>query len=375
MLSDADKCKLINLKEELEVFLLNRAVCYAISQSSIRKEFEESIEFFNAHLSYLKDSTQSRLHSINECTKRFENLKHCRISTFSHKKLYCLCKLLFSKILLFDTPDTPDTPEKIKEIDESLLKAQKDIENKSIPKIPLQDQKVLFKEWKRLLTDLRYFLSTLNENQSEINLLLHKKLQDRLKKYEDDLIVLHQKNEYRDTLYMEFYKVSKALYSIDPVFYVTLQKDSENFDFYNDINTTEFSLRTQIKELSKFESESTHLHVITDKFLEKSKKKSVKRKRVQESHEQTFDFVQSQTNTQSPILETVNNKFVKRGGPKYCPGCPSVNPTHQPHTCVPKTVFFPFLLDKIERCLQCHEQIVLFNGGKIQKSFSEKRKN
>jgi hypothetical protein len=55
MLCDADKCKLINLKEELEVFLLNRAVCYSISQSSIRKEFEEGIEFFKKQIYSIQD--------------------------------------------------------------------------------------------------------------------------------------------------------------------------------------------------------------------------------------------------------------------------------------------------------------------------------
>ena len=401
MLSDADKCKLINLKEELEVFLLNRAVCYSISQSSIRKEFEEGIDFFKNYIHSIQlqdDKLQSRLELIDQCTKRFQKLKQCRISTMSHKKLFCLCELLYSKIVLLCNSncnvnfyDLALAQAKNTEMDMLILKAEKDIENKSIEKIPVQEQKLLFKEWKQLLNDLKCFsstLTTLNENKQEQTFLIYQSLQCRLKKYEHDLIILRHKNEYCDTLYMEFYKVSKALYTINPVFYKNLQQDSENFDFYNDIHTTELLLRTKINDITKLNYKSipetsetsekslTSINSIKNqspentkspekcKSFEKPTKTNLKRKRVRKvqiSEEQK--------------TETLNNTFVKRGGPKYCPGCPSVNPTCQPHICLPKTVFFPFLLDKIERCLQCHEQIVLFNGGKIQNSFSKKRKS
>jgi hypothetical protein len=404
MLCDADKCKLINLKEELEVFLLNRAVCYSISQSSIRKEFEEGIEFFKKQIDsfpsfsiHIQDcNLQSRFEIIDQCTKRFKKLKQCRLSTVSHKKLSCLCELLYSKILLLDnfnhnTLHLQESQEKSIEIDQLIVKAEKDIENKSIEKIPLHEQKLLFKEWKRLLYDLRSFLSTLtlNENQHEKNILTYQTLEDRLKKYEHDLIMLHQKNEYRDTMYIEFYKVSKALYTIDPVSYKTLQKNSENFDFYNDINTTEMSLRTQIKHISNFESDFTSstnnslssINSINIQIFEENKSSDFKKFKSPQKRKKTISkrkrILELGQESQEQKSETYNNKFtfLKRGGPKYCPGCPCVNSSYQPHTCQPKTVFFPFLLDKIERCFQCHEQIVLFNGGKIQNSLSKKRKS
>ena len=36
------------------------------------------------------------------------------------------------------------------------------------------------------------------------------------------------------------------------------------------------------------------------------------------------------------------------------------------HLCAPKTKFFPCGVDKVERCLECHEQAMREYGGRIQ---------
>jgi hypothetical protein len=329
---DVDKCKLINLKEELNVFLLNRAVNFSISQTSIRVELEDIIDFFRKKNNAIREARTLKVSedAVKESCLMIEKARALRISTISQRKLLAVCEAYAAKALTLHTVFGVPPFEKRDDVisaDSKILKSEEDLNDKKVCKFSAEEKCILVREWKVLLKDLR--------KASKINI----GLTDRVKKYEQDLITHCHKNEYRDLIYMEFYKLA----------------DFETYKFYIEINETERVLRQQISDIyKKYPSAEAQASVPA---LPSQSKSIVIKKQSSESS--------PSTKTSSSIQPT----YLKRGDPLHCPGYLKT----PGHVCPRKTKFFPCGVDRIERCRECHEQTMSFHGARIQESKKAKK--
>ena len=331
---DVDKCKLINLKEELNVFLLNRAVNFSISQTSIRVELEDIIDFFRKKNNAIKEARTLKVSedAVKESCLKIEKARALRISTISQRKLLAVCEAYAAKALtlhsVFGVPPF-EKREDVISADSKILKSEEDLNDKKVCKFSAEEKCILVREWKVLLKDLR--------KASKINI----GLTDRVKKYEQDLITHCHKNEYRDLIYMEFYKLA----------------DFETYKFYLEINDTERVLRQQISDIyKKYPSAEEPASAPASP----SQSESIVFKKQSKS---------SSPSTKSTKPSSIQPTYLKRGDPLHCPG----NLETPGHVCHMKTKFFPCGVDRIERCRECHEQTMSFHGARIQQSKKAKK--
>ncbi len=344
---DADKCKLINLNEELNVFLLNRAVNFSICQASIRMEFEEIIDFFRKQNDAIKEARTLKVseEAVKESCLKIEKARALRISTISHRKLLALCEAYAAKALTLHSVFGVPLFEKREDVllaDSKIVKAEEDLNDKRMLKIANEDKCTLMREWRILLNDLRL------AGKNKVGLV------ERVKKYEQDLITLGHKNEYRDVIYMEFYKLF----------------DAETYSFYATINETERILREQISDIYKkypflLKAQSSPVTIVpapappgtAPALVQKGSSSRLSRTKTSSSSSSSYVY---------------SNISIKRGEPLYCPG--SLENLNIPgHQCPQKTKFFPCGLDKIERCRECHEKTMSFHGARIQQSPKAKK--
>ena len=369
-MSDSIKCKLINLKEDLNVFLLNRAVNFSISQTAVRTDLEECLDFLKTQISVIQEARTLKVseNTVKECCIRIERVRSLRLSCVSHKKLLQLCEAYAARALILHSLFGKPFPEKNEENIKSqvqVCKAQEDVNDKRILQVSEDDCLKIMNEWKILLKDLRnadrgenasFFLE-----QEEYN-----SLKCRVKKYENDLILLRHKNEYRDLIYMAFYNLRKSVKLVSK----DLIDNSENYAFYDDINKTEATLRQNIQEI--YDLHPALLNTNPKKNLSpvlspapaslSSSSSSASSLSASASSSLSASASSSSSSSSSSLMTSSIDGFVKRGGPKYCPGYG----LHKIHLCAPKTKFFPCGVDKVERCLECHEQAMREYGGRIQ---------
>jgi hypothetical protein len=330
---DVEKCRLINLKEELNVFLLNRAVNFSISQTSIRVELEEIIDFFRKKIDAIKQARTLKVSedAVKESCLKIERARALRISTISQRKLLAVCEAYAAKALTLHSVFGVPLFEKREDVifaDSKISKSEEDLNDKKVSKFSLEDKCIVVREWKVLLKDLR--------KASKINVVLV----DRVKKYEQDLITHCHKNEYRDLIYMEFYKLT----------------DFETYKFYFEMNETERILRKQISDIyNKYPS------------AEKQAQAQAQASSIAPSPSKSKE--QSESIPRKKTLLSPSPTYLKRGDPLHCPG----NLETPGHECPSKTKFFPCGIDKIERCRECHEQTMRFHGAKIQQSQKTKK--
>jgi len=354
---DADKCKLINLNEELNVFLLNRAVNFSICQASIRTEFEEIIDFFRKQNDAIKEARTLKVseEAVKESCLKIEKARALRISTISHRKLLALCEAYAAKALtlhsVFGVP-LFEKREDVLSADSKIVKAEEELNDKRVLKTSVEDKCILMHEWRILLKDLRI------AGRNKVN--IDSGLVERVKKYEQDLITLGHKNEYRDVIYMEFYKLF----------------DAETYSFYATINETERILREQICDIYKkypFLLKAQSFPVTVSAAASAAASASASASAKKGSSSKLSRAKTTSSSSSSSIKPNVyTNISIKRGEPLYCPGnLENLNiPGHQ---CPQKTKFFPCGLDKIERCRECHEKTMSFNGARIQQSPKAKK--
>ena len=380
-MSDSVKCKLINLKEDLNVFLLNRAVNFSISQTSVRTDLEECLEFLKTQIAVIQEARTLKVseNTVKECCIRIEKVRDLRLSSVSHKKLLQLCEAYAARALILHSLFGKPFPEKNEENIKSQLqvcKAQEDLDDKRILKISDDDCLQIMREWKILLKDLR----KANEDKEETSFISdYQNLKSRVKKYENDLILLRHKNEYRDVIYMAFYNLRKSVKLVSK----DLIDNYENYEFYDEINKTEETLRQKIKEiydlhpalLNKSTNKPIHAnHALSVLSSSSSASASASASSSALAYSSAPSTSFSASGPASAPLQTPSSMsnidgFVRRGGPKYCPG----HRLHPNHLCAPKTKFFPCGFDKVERCLECHELAVKEYGGRIQVPKNVKR--
>ena len=281
-LTDSQKAELINTKEELEVFLLNRAVCFSIAQS-------ESRDVLETCLKKLKNCS-------NEIEKRdvIDIARSVRVTSLAQLKLQKEC-------ISFMSNNNNDSE---MNDDDSLQRVQR---------------------WRKLLRDLR---------TEPRNSIMYASFCDRVMEYELDLVRAGHKNDYRDKIYMEFYRYASNLKCAGNV-ETSVLKNADNLVFYESLNHTENSLRDKIAKLS-FEKP----------LQQPSNSNSRKKPKIQ-------SFVAIPTVVYSN----------RRSTPKICPGDGQLILKHE---CASTEKFMP---DKFrtERCTNCHYSFVESQGGRIQK--------
>jgi hypothetical protein len=367
-MSDSIKCKLINLKEDLNVFLLNRAVNFSISQTAVRTDLEECLDFLKTQIGVIQEARTLKVseNTVKECCIRIERVRSLRLSANSHKKLLQLCEAYAARALILHSLFGKPFPEKNEENIKSqvqVCKAQEDVNDKRILQVSDDDCLKIMNEWKILLKDLRN--ADRLENASFFLEKEYTSLKCRVKKYENDLILLRHKNEYRDLIYMAFYNLRKKVKLVSQ----DLIDNSENYAFYDDINKTEATLRQNIQEI--YDLHPALLNTISKKTLSPlsasasasaSVSASVSASISASASSSSSSASASSASSSSSSTTSSIDGFVKRGGPKYCPGYG----LHKIHLCAPKTKFFPCGVDKVERCLECHEQAMREYGGRIQ---------
>jgi len=367
-MSDSIKCKLINLKEDLNVFLLNRAVNFSISQTAVRTDLEECLEFLKTQIGVIQEARTLKMseNTVKECCIRIERVRSLRLSANSHKKLLKLCEAYAARALILHSSFGKPFPEKNEENIKSqvqICKAQEDVNDKRILQVSEDDCLKIMNEWKILLKDLRN--ADRVENASFFFEEEYHSLKCRVKKYENDLILLRHKNEYRDLIYMEFYNLRKSVKLVSK----DLIDNSENYAFYDDINKTEATLRQNIQEI--YDLHPSLLNTNLKKTLSAASPPASALSPASSS----ASSLSASASSSSTLMTSSIDGFVKRGGPKYCPGYG----LHKIHLCSPKTKFFPCGVDKVERCLECHEQAMREYGGRIQiakfKKLSTSEKN
>jgi hypothetical protein len=304
--TDNDKCLLLNLKDELHVFLLNKAVNFSKAQESIRRELEESLAFFKRQDLLIKESKtlEASEEAVKESCERIKHVRTLRISTLYHKNLVLLCESWATKALtLHSVFGKPYLTQEVLASEQIIQKLENEVKKSRSPSLTTE---AVLPSWKKLLKDLKI------ASKSCATLQEFENLRERVKTYEHELICLRHKNEYRDAIYMELYKTATRLVETnDP----DVRLLSEKYSFYRELNEYENALRKKISDL--------------------------------------------ETKITSTKVE-VKEVFVRRGGPKHCPGIGS-----GAHECPTKTKFYP-AFDKIERCRLCHEAVMIQNGGKIQ---------
>lgn len=383
-MSDSVKCKLINLKEDLNVFLLNRAVNFSISQTSVRTDLEECLEFLKNQIAVIQEARTLKVseNTVKECCIRIEKVRDLRLSSVSHKKLLHLCEAYAARALILHSLFGKPFPEKNEENIKSqvqVCRAQEDLDDKRIMKISDDDCLQITRDWKILLKDLR----KANEDKEETSFISeYQNLKSRVKKYENDLILLRHKNEYRDVIYMAFYNLRKNVKLVSK----DLIDNYENYEFYDEINKTEQTLRQKIQEI--YDLHPALLNTTTKKpihafasALSSTSSSSASASAspsafafaytsapASASSSASFSASSSAPLITSNLTSNIDG-FVRRGGPKYCPGYG----LHPNHLCAPKTKIFPCGFDKVERCLECHELAVKESGGRIQVPKNVKR--
>jgi hypothetical protein len=355
-MSDSIKCKLINLKEDLDVFLLNRAVNFSISQTAVRTDLEECLDFLKTQISVIQEARTLKVseNTVKECCIRIERVRSLRLSANSHKKLLQLCEAYAARALILHSLFGKPFPEKNEENIKSqvqVCKAQEDVNDKRILQVSDDDCLKIMNEWKILLKDLRN--ADRLENASFFLEKEYTSLKCRVKKYENDLILLRHKNEYRDLIYMAFYNLRKSVKLVSK----DLIDNTENYAFYDDINKTEATLRQNIQEI--YDLHPALLNTISKKNLSPVLSPAPASSSASSSSSSSSS---ASASALSSLITSSIDGFVKRGGPKYCPGYG----LHKIHLCAPKTKFFPCGVDKVERCLECHEQAMREYGGRIQ---------
>ena len=362
-MSDSIKCKLINLKEDLNVFLLNRAVNFSISQTAVRTDLEECLEFLKTQIAVIQEARTLKVseNTVKECCIRIEQVRNLRLSANSHKKLLQLCEAYAARALILHSLFGKPFPEKNEENIKSqvqVCKAQEDVNDKRILQVSDDNCLKIINEWKILLKDLRK--ADRAENAS-FCYEEYVKLKFRVKKYENDLILLRHKNEYRDLIYMAFYNLRKNIKLVSTS--KDLIDNIENYAFYDEINKKEATLRQNIQEI--YDLHPALLNTISKKTLPASSSSSPSSSSASSasaSASSSSASSSSSSSSSSSLMTSSIDGFVKRGGPKYCPGYG----LHKIHLCAPKTKFFPCGVDKVERCLECHEQAMREYGGRIQ---------
>jgi len=369
-MSDSIKCKLINLKEDLNVFLLNRAVNFSISQTAVRTDLEECLEFLKTQIAVIQEARTLKVseNTVKECCIRIEQVRNLRLSANSHKKLLQLCEAYAARALILHSLFGKPFPEKNEENIKSqvqVCKAQEDVNDKRILQVSDDNCLKIINEWKILLKDLRK--ADRAENAS-FCYEEYVKLKFRVKKYENDLILLRHKNEYRDLIYMAFYNLRKNIKLVSTS--KDLIDNIENYAFYDEINKKEATLRQNIQEI--YDLHPALLNTISKKTLPASSSSSpssssassasASASSASASASSSSASSSSSSSSSSSLMTSSIDGFVKRGGPKYCPGYG----LHKIHLCAPKTKFFPCGVDKVERCLECHEQAMREYGGRIQ---------
>ena len=320
-MSDNDKCKLLNLKEELEVFLVNQSVTFSKVQESVRKELEDSLAFFKRQDCVIRESKtlEASEEAVKEACTRIQQVRKVRISTLYHKHLVLLCESWATRSLtLHSVFGKPYLTQEVLATEQIIQKLENDWKK---PK-PILLLESFLPSWKLLLKDLRKasLLPSITFKEFE-------RFKERINIYEHDLLCLRHKNEYRDAMYMEFYKIATRVNDNERD--AETNRVAEKYSFYHQLNEYEKSLRTKIAELTDL----------------------------------TIQIENIKTNAQNDSI------FVRRGGPKHCPGSGSGS-----HQCSAKTKFFP-ALDQVERCRLCHEAFVLQVGGRIQNKRKAKSKN
>jgi hypothetical protein len=153
---------------------------------------------------------------------------------------------------------------------------------------------------------------------------------------------------------MAFYNLRKKVKLVSQ----DLIDNSENYAFYDDINKTEATLRQNIQEI--YDLHPALLNTISKKTL--SPLSASASASASAFASASASSASSSSSSSSSSTTSSIDGFVKRGGPKYCPGYG----LHKIHLCAPKTKFFPCGVDKVERCLECHEQAMREYGGRIQ---------
>ena len=258
---DSDKCKLINLQEELNVFLLNRAVCFSVSQNAVRSDLEDGVEFFKKAIVRIQEARSLKVseQTVRESCDRIDKLRLLRLSTISQQKLLALCEALAAKALtlhsMFGKP-FPFSSKELEHADLLIRNADESIDDKAIYPLSEAEKIHFYDKWKSLMKHLRHQCT----GRLDLSVKEYEDLKQRMLQYENDLILCRHKNEYRDILYMEFYKFSKRVYEQDPVRFHMASVDASNYDFYKEINDTEARLRSQIQELTangKFKKSNT----------------------------------------------------------------------------------------------------------------------
>lgn len=323
--TDSDKSRLLNYKEDLNVFILNRAVCTAEVADYSKHILLEAKKILS-----LKSRTAGP-DSVDE--KVMNKVRNVKISTLSNLKLLDECETIF---------------------------AEKYNAKKKENRFTVQNN--ASQTWVLLLKELRDW----KLREKDLDIKSTHIFQNRMCEYERDLLLLKCKNQYRDSVYMAYYDLCEK-FGFGP--------SQSEIQFFKSLNEEEKLLRSKIKNL-----EGKLSHDLTrdrhekeekqekqeDKLKNKSIEETKKNKKVKGTRTSTAKVKSSKPedhDTMQPFQTQTTQTKTARRSPVRCPGY-GRRGIHEENYGTP---LYCDPTDGVSRCEECHALSFANSGGRVQK--------